>query len=262
MSDCVKPQAARPRCSANPSWRGRVGVPGIAAIALMLSALVGAPSPALAGSFSVSPVRAQLSAEAPIASLTVRNQGESEVSIQVQTFEWTQQDGADSQLPTDALIASPAIFTIPAAGTQTLRLGLRQFSSGAVERSYRLLLRELPAPVDDSFQGLKVALALSVPVFVAPDSEPQERLEWQLQRAAEQLQLTVRNTGNVHVQIAEMHLQLGEQAKIGMNQAVYILPAQQRSWSFAAEHIPVAGTEVPLELITSRGPRNATLILE
>ena len=100
-------------------------------IGLLASAAVfGLPSmPAHAGSFSISPIRLDLSAGARTAALTVRNDAQ-EVLVQAEMMLWEQVDGEDRLTPTRDLLVSPAVFTLPPKGSQLVRVALRNVPAG------------------------------------------------------------------------------------------------------------------------------------
>ena len=74
----------------------------------------------------VSPVRVDLSARKATAAMTVRNDSDQPVVIQLQTVAWSQAGGQDSTTPTSDLIATPPLFTLPAQSSQIVRVGLRK----------------------------------------------------------------------------------------------------------------------------------------
>ena len=65
-----------------------------------------------AGSFRVAPVRIDLSARRPYATLRIANAGADTVTVQVDAYEWQIQGGADRYPETDDIIANPPIFTL------------------------------------------------------------------------------------------------------------------------------------------------------
>src|SRR6185436_10193437 len=110
---------------------------------LLASASVfGLPSmPAHAGSFSISPIRLDLSAGAKTAALTVRNDAQ-EVLVQAEMMLWEQVDGEDRLTPTRDLLVSPAVFTLPPNGSQLVRVALRHVPADVTrELAYRLILQ-------------------------------------------------------------------------------------------------------------------------
>src|SRR5262245_10806237 len=83
--------------------------------------------PAVAGTFSISPVRVELSAQQRTEALTVRNESaDREVVVQAQAFEWTQRDGQDSLTETRDVIVTPPVFTLAANAQQIVRVAVRK----------------------------------------------------------------------------------------------------------------------------------------
>lgn len=217
---------------------------------------------AFAGSFAVSPIKAELTAQRAVTSLNVRNDGSESVSIQLQTNSWSQRDGVDVQSPTTDLIASPPIFSLEPGASQVVRVGLRKPLAGTVETTYRLLLQELPPAPTPGFQGLKVALALSVPVFVAPATPPTENWDWQLNQVDGELQVRLHNQGNVHARITDFTLYLADGSQVArMDSASYVLAGEAGQWTLTPS-LPVAnGTRLRLSARTTAGPREIELDL-
>ena len=78
--------------------------------------------------------------------MTVRNEENVEVVIQVETLQWSQADGQDVLEPTRDLVGSPLVFTLPPNGTQLVRVALRRTPDERRELSYRLVVQEVPPP--------------------------------------------------------------------------------------------------------------------
>ena len=204
---------------------------------MLASATVFGPSsaPAHAGSFSISPLRVELSAAAGTGALTLRNQEDTPVVVQAEAMLWEQVDGQDRLTPTRDLLVSPLVFTMPGDGSQLLRVALRRPADAARELSYRLILTEVPQPASREFTGLNVALRVSLPVFVAPAAEAAPRLEWTAAQAAEgALAVTARNAGNAHARILRFEVAPATGAAAPRPQEVtaYLLPGQSRTWTF------------------------------
>lgn len=212
--------------------QGRAALRGLAFLILLLSPVFA--EPALAGNFSVSPVRVALSSSLKVAAMRVFNGGAEPISIQLQLVEWDQQAGQDVYTPTVELLATPPIFTIPAGQSQVIRVGLRRPPDLDHELTYRLILQEIPPPLEDGFQGLRMALRISVPVFVAPlEGEPAPDLQWRVARDGGALALTAVNNGTAHGQVTNLRLRLdGHQFAPSDN--TYILPGKRHTWHLPA----------------------------
>jgi len=189
--------------------------------------------PAHAGSFSISPIRLDLSPAARTAALTVRND-EREALVQAEVVLWEQVDGQDRLTPTRDLLVSPAVFTLAPNGSQLVRVALRNLTADAAhERSYRLILQEVPPSADPGFSGLQVALRLSVPVFVAHGGATGPALAWSAAASGEGLVVTAHNSGDVHARVHGFSVAPaeGDTSPLIQPVATYILPGQWHRWT-------------------------------
>jgi len=230
--------------------------------------LLAAIGPAFAGSIAVNPVRVNLSATQTTSPLVVRNRGAEPSVVQLQIVSWSQQDGKDVLVPSRDLLATPPIFTVPAGGAQTVRVGLRQRTGAQTEGSYRLILQEVPPPPKSEFRGLQMALRLSVPVFVAPAVAPTTTLAWQAKTTStpdshSSLQISSINTGNAHVQVLGLKLSVDavELPLLTPAEAGYVLPGQDREWSLRLDSAPPAGSTLRIEARTDAGEMQADVVV-
>lgn len=190
--------------------------------------------PAAAGTFTISPLRVDLSTQTTTAALTVRNEDKTSVVVQAEALRWAQAGGDDALEPTRDLLVSPAVFTLPPNGSQLVRVALRREADPRRELSYRVWLQEVPQPADPGFTGLKVALRLSLPVFVTPAVPVQPLLEWSASRA-EDGKLVVRadNHGEAHERVLGFSVVRADGSGTMLQQGVatYVLPGQHRAWT-------------------------------
>jgi fimbrial chaperone protein len=212
-----------------------------------------------AGSFTVNPVRVTLSPTQRVAAISVSNHGAEASVIQLETSRWTQQDGKDSLAPSNEILATPPIFTLAPGASQIVRVGLRRASDAQHELTYRLVLREVPPPQPIA-QGLRVALAISMPVFVVSAHPSFSNLAWRAVRLADgRIQLEATNTGSAHVQIGSLELSSPPSASPIVRQSVatYVLPGNTRSWTFKTTAGVAAGSILQLRATTDSGDLQA-----
>lgn len=187
---------------------------------------------ATASSLEISPVSVNLIAGQTTALIEVRNRGGNPAAIQLRGYAWSQSGDKDVLVPTNDIILSPPIFTVPAGASQTLRLLLRA-RGGTAERSYRLLLDEVPAPNLKRDQ-VGIALRISLPVIAAPASPPVRSLRWHARRGPDnQILLSVANGGNVYDKIHAIAVTLpdGSHSKIvSTGENPYVLAGGERQW--------------------------------
>jgi fimbrial chaperone protein len=190
--------------------------------------------PASAGSFSLSPLRMELSQSATTAALTVRNEDAAPAIVQVETYAWSQPGGEDKLEPTKDLLVSPTVFTLAPNGSQLVRVALRRPADAKRELAYRLILQEVPPQASPDFTGLTVALRLSMPVFVTANSPSPANLVWSASRGQDgRLVLGAANDGETHAKILNVSLVplTGTAAPLQQSVAAYVLPGASRSWT-------------------------------
>jgi fimbrial chaperone protein len=200
----------------------------------MTAAFVLPSSAALGGTFSISPMRLDLSDASTTAALTVRNDADVAVVVQADALLWEHADGLDKLTASRELLVSPVVFTLPPKGSQLVRVALRRSADATRELSYRLTLQEVPQPVSPDFNGLNVTLRLSLPVFVAPHEHAEPKLEWSARSDdAGELVFTAANSGSAHARILNFSVGTLDGSTVVFSQAAaaYVLPGQSRSWT-------------------------------
>jgi len=201
----------------------------LAAVALLVGAVA---QRCWAGSLEVLPVPILLAGGVTAATVEVTNRGDAPSAIQARLYRWSQSGDTDELAPTQDVIVSPPIFTVPQGGTQTLRLLLRHPAAGG-ERTYRLLLDQVPAATGLS-RRVAFMLRLSMPVIVGANAAAHSTLQWRAQREpGGQITLTASNTGQDYDQVRAIDVTLanGRPAKAtagGSNP--YVLAGAERHW--------------------------------
>jgi fimbrial chaperone protein len=205
---------------------------------VMVSVLASAAAlwlpPASAGSFGISPLRLEFSGPARTAALTVRNDEDAPALIQVETLLWTQDDGQEKLDPTTDLLVSPTVFTLPPKGTQLVRVALRSSPDPTRELSYRVILQEVPPEASPDFTGLRVALRLSIPLFVAPTTPAKQDLAWSATYdTTGAIVVRADNGGGAHARVLGLTLtpESGTGPALQDTVATYVLPGQYRTWT-------------------------------
>jgi fimbrial chaperone protein len=234
-------------------------IPGLFAAASWL-----VPLSVLAGSFSVSPIRIDLSSAQRSVALTVRNENDQPTVVQLQLVAWAQTEDDDRLEPTDDLIASPPIFTVPPGASQIVRVALRRASDGVREKSYRILVNEVPPAPQPGFTGAQFALKISLPIFVEATAKTSPQLEWSAKRTSSgELALSAVNTGGKHIQVQAIDIARdGSDADAQFRGLWYILPGQRRTITIK----PNTGRAIPsdrvrLKVETDAGPLDADVVL-
>jgi len=226
----------------------------IRSVSFGLASLLAIPLPASAGSFSVNPVRLDLSAKQPVASVTVRNDGAEPTVVQLQLMGWAQADNNDVYDSTSELLATPPLFTVPAGSSRVVRVGLRRRPDALHELTYRLYLEEVPPPLDADFRGMRMTLRVGVPIFVAANSQTKPELKWSTVAEPDgKIKLGLLNSGSEHVKIADLELSTdtGGSRSSGIQRvATYVLPGQKREWLVQMNGPVAAGSKIRIKAHT------------
>ena len=216
---------------------------------------------AVASSLEISPVSINLVAGQNAKVIEVRNRGGSSVAIQIRAYAWSQSGSTDVLAPTRDIILSPPIFTVPAGASQTIRLLLRG-TSGAEERSYRLLLDEMVSPGAQRNQ-VGIALRVSLPVIVAAASPPSRSLRWHARRGpGNRILVSVANTGNVYDRAHAIAVILPDGSRpaiVSSGDNPYVLPNTQREWVVQSATPPAT---LRLNVTTQAGTSEHVLVID
>ena len=153
-----------------------------------------------AAQFTVSPTRILLSRRTASALLTVRNEGAAPVRLQVKTHAWSQAlDGHVELETTDEVIVFPTLVTIGPGEERKLRVAVTA-APGAVEKTFRVFLEELPAKSAEAAPGAAVQMLtrISIPVFLQPPVPASHARLDRLRFEAGTVKFQINNVGNTH----------------------------------------------------------------
>jgi fimbrial chaperone protein len=235
-------------------WMG--GCRKAAARSALAVATVIAAAPATAGSFQVNPVQLNLPAGRTSISMTLSNTDPQPLAIRAQVYRWVQKDGNDVYEPTQDVIVSPPIFTVPPAATQLVRVGLR---SRTGDGAYRVILEEIPRP---KAGNVNVALRLNLPLYLLAPGAAKPEMHWAMwQDAAGNMVVEGTNTGLRHLQVIEIDAAVGNgAAKVVSKDMGVVLPHSARQWNIGKQPDFRPGTPVVLKMQTASGPMQAQVV--
>lgn len=148
-----------------------------------------------AAAVAIEPVRVQLSETVRSQSLHLHNNGSATVRFQVTAFGWQQSPSGEMQLtPTTDLVFFPSLLELKPGESRRIRV-TTTLSAGAVERSYRLFVEELP-PIEPNKTGAVTVLTrLGLPVFIQP-ATPAPKVQLALRFERDRMIVTLSNGGN------------------------------------------------------------------
>jgi fimbrial chaperone protein len=203
---------------------------------LCIATGIAGAAPALASSFNISPIRVELASGRRTEALTLRNADEAPVVVQVHVVAWSQRDGVDQFDATHEMLVTPPVVQLPGNGEQIVRVALRGQPDRSQELAYRVVFEEVPQAAPAGFTGLRVALRLSVPIFIAPAvGKAHADLSWELHALPDgRLEVAVTNHGSAHSQVTDFEVQSSEATLHDMT-GKYVLPGSRMSWVLKGE---------------------------
>jgi fimbrial chaperone protein len=204
----------------------------------LFSAMIGN---AAASTFNISPIRADLSAGRHTAVLRITNAEDDPVVVEVRVVAWSQQSGEEHLVDTRELLATPPVMQIPANTEQVVRIALRREPDPTQELTYRVIFEEVPQAAPKNFTGLRMALRLSIPVFVAPaHGRSSADMSWDAHwLPGGDLEVVAENHGNGHYQVIDFDAQIaGSDSTLRGLTSKYVLPGSRVNWRLKPDAVP------------------------
>jgi len=212
--------------------------------------LLAAPPPALAGRFSVAPIRIDFGASLRIGAVTVTSEDDHPLVFKNSPSLWTQNaDGGDIYTPTSDLVVTPPLLRVETGEPRIVRIGTVR-EPGDVERSYRVFLEE-QAPANPEAGGATIAVVIKfgVPVFVAPRSERIAGVAEIVERKPGRVTLQIKNSGNVHFNVETI---TANGVAVKDVSSWYLLPGATRRYDLAIPPDACIGAAVDLRIQATR----------
>ncbi len=175
----------------------------------------------MAGQLTVAPIRLTMSPTQPNATFTLTNGSNEDGFYQLQLFAW-EQEGGETQLKRQQdLVITPPVTMIPGNSDQIVRVVRQRPTDSEKEKSYRLIISEVPDTESERGAQLKVLLRLSVPVFVGDKSQTHA-----LSVTRQQGRFVIHNVGNGHARLVDAYWLDNQQQRhiIHKGLAGYVLP--------------------------------------
>ncbi|MGE8552263.1 MAG: molecular chaperone [Acinetobacter calcoaceticus] len=189
-----------------------------------------------AATIRLSPVTVELLSNQNASSLSLYNQSSESTDLQVRVFEWNQKNGQDQLIPTDEIAVSPSFLKLKPNDSYNLRVVRINPKPVSGEKTYRIIIDELPKPVDSrkADQGINVLLRSSLPVFVV-NKDAITKLSWKIDANQKAPSLNISNIGNRHALLNNLTLvdaTANKSYPIKVNTVNgYILAEQARSYT-------------------------------
>ena len=201
-------------------------------ILALTGAALGLAAPCQAQMLELRPVLLQFDAAHPTQAFGLTNRAPGAATVQIRVFKWSQgPNGDDVLVPAEDMIVSPPFVQLGGGEVQVVRVRYLG-GQGSAEGSYRLLVDQLPA-LDPGKAGVRVALRLSMPAFVAGADKGGPKVNWTwTQDETGHTLLTVANHGAAHTRISDLRITLpsGEPFAPPASGSAYLLGGVVRRW--------------------------------
>ena len=149
----------------------------------------------------MAPIRLELGHQAKSGSVTVTNDGEEPMQVQMTAMEWTQDgEGKDRYEETQDLVFFPKIMELKGKEERLIRAGIR-VPAAKTEKTYRLFIQEIPVPGKPPGTSVAIAIRFGLPIFVKPVREEEKGEIGRPELEKGTVRAEVRNRGNVHFAI-------------------------------------------------------------
>ncbi|MEQ1189315.1 MULTISPECIES: fimbrial biogenesis chaperone [Acinetobacter] len=176
-------------------------------IFIVMGLLISLSSTISAATIRLSPVTVEILSHQKASSISLYNQSNDSADLQIRIFEWTQNDGQDQLIPTDDIAISPPFIKLKPNDSYNLRVVRIKPEPISGEKTYRIILDELPKPIDSrkASQGVNVLLRSSLPVFVV-NKDAITQLNWKIDAKQNDTSLNISNIGNRHALLNDLIL--------------------------------------------------------
>ncbi len=188
----------------------------------------------MAGDFAVSPIRLDFDRSTKTGVITISNDGDDNLQIQMKAFEWTQDaEGKDQYQETEDLIFFPKIATVAKGEKRLLRTSYK-FPATERQKTYRLFIEEIPGPQKSAAPGAQITVAVrfGVPIFLKPLVDEVKGEIENVKYAENKLKVTIRNAGNTHFFINSIQIKNAD-VVTDEQKGWYLLAGARRTYEFA-----------------------------
>lgn len=199
-----------------------------------------------AADLQVTPINLDLGPQQQAEAIWVVNNGTAPMRAQVRVQAWGQENDQDQLTPTRDLVASPAAVEVAPGARQLVRIIRLQPGPAPRERSYRVLVDELPGPRGEGQRGVRFMLRYSIPLFIAaaaPDgaaapapatADALSAARFTLETAADgQQRLRVSNSGARRIKLSRLALVAADGHREIINDGLlgYALAGRDMAWN-------------------------------
>ncbi len=228
------------------------------ALALLACGACGAQATQL----RVEPVLLELTAPAAAGTLTLRNNDDSEVTVQTRVLRWSQAEGKETLEPTTDVVVSPPAVTLAPGVDYVVRIVRVSKQPVRAEESYRVLVDQLPRASGQKNRSINLLVRQSIPVFFRARELTPAAVSWSITPDAGKLVVVASNAGDERLRIASLRLKDASGASISFGNGLVGYSLGRSTMSWVAPNYPrgfAANGPVTLTAETDKGPARAVV---
>jgi fimbrial chaperone protein len=178
--------------------------------------------------------------------------GKEPIKIQVRVFRWVDRSNPKALEPTTDLVASPPIAVMKPLVNYSVRI-IRQINEPVEkETAYRMLIDVLP---NDPLGTMSVGMGFqySLPIYVQPSGAAKQKIDWSVERDADNIIVSATNNGTVSAQFRDLKVSDGKSnIDLGVKAAVTLGPGDTQSWTKA---VPKSFNAPPAQITGKLGDK-------
>lgn len=216
---------------------------------------------AAAASLQVQPAKVEVLAPGAASTISLRNEGNGPITVQIRMFSWTQSRGAETLTPTEAVAASPPAVRLAPGVEQVVRIVRVDGRPVAGEEAYRMIVDQLPDGSAPKSGAVNLLMRYSIPVFFTQPRGSEPQVKWAISKRDGRVVVSARNLGDRHLRVSQLSLRdaKGREISFGKGLVGYALGRSTMSWSApaAAQRFAASG-QVSFTGQGNDGPFRAT----
>jgi fimbrial chaperone protein len=203
------------------------------AISQIVGALsLGAEISADAAALRLEPVLVEVFAPGAASTLTLRNDDDSEVNVQIRVYKWSQSNGDERLEPTTDVVASPPAAKLAPKTDYVARIVRVNRQPIQAEESYRIIVDQLPQTQGKAPRTVNLLIRQSIPVFFTSRQNANSSVTWSLTYDGARLVVAAQNSGDRRLRIAALKLvdAEGKTVAFGNGLTGYVLSQSTMKW--------------------------------
>lgn len=188
-----------------------------------------------AGTWRVSPIKLHLDAKTRSDVVTVSNDSDQALSLEITAMEWSQnQEGEDIYLPATDLVFFPKQLSVEPKKERVVRVGIKTPATKK-EKIYRLFIKEIPNKKSGASNTVAIAIRFGVPIFVKPAIAEIKGVISETIIMGGKASIKIKNQGNSHFRIKSVDLEgLSADGKVLYSENLdgwYVLSGSSRNFA-------------------------------